>query len=283
MATVTPSVAARPPVLPSQTTRVPTALGAAFVTLARDQQGQPFELFLNIGKAGTDIQALAEALGRLISLVLRLDSAVSPADRAREIAAQLAHIGGTRNGAGQPSLPHALAQALLELLSEPAAPALAPAPVPSQPTGRVIPAFDRTILSLKGDSSKKTMKNEAIILPPAVLAATENLAAALVGAAPIAAYRRAQERLEADPQAASLLKHFSEAQTEMRLRQSKGTVAQTTVDRLRLLQRQVRSNPIIMEYAESQQAAMAYLPEVNAEISQMLGMDFASLAGPASC
>jgi cell fate (sporulation/competence/biofilm development) regulator YlbF (YheA/YmcA/DUF963 family) len=273
MATVTSPVAARPPILPSQTTRVPTALGAAFVTLARDQQGQPFELFLNIGKAGTDIQALAEALGRLISLVLRLDSAVSPTDRAREIAAQLAHIGGTRNGAGQPSLPHAL----LEFLSEPAAPA------PSQPSGRVIPAFDRTILNLKGDSSKKPMKNEAIILPPAVLAATESLVAALVGAAPIAAYRRAQERLEADPQAASLLKNFSDAQTEMRLRQSRGTVAQTTVDRLRLLQRQVRSNPIIMEYAESQQAAMAYLPEVNAEISQMLGMDFASLAGPVSC
>jgi len=45
MATVTSPVAARPPVLPSQTTRVPTALGAAFVTLACDQQGQPFELF----------------------------------------------------------------------------------------------------------------------------------------------------------------------------------------------------------------------------------------------
>ena len=127
------------------------------------------------------------------------------------------------------------------------------------------------------------MKNEAIILPPAVLAATENLAAALVGAAPIAAYRRAQERLEADPQATDLLKRFSDAQTEVRLRQSKGAVAQSTVERLRALQREVRSNQIIMEYAESQQTAMAYLPEVNAEISQMLGMDFASLAGPASC
>lgn len=127
------------------------------------------------------------------------------------------------------------------------------------------------------------MKNEAIILPPAVLAAAENLAAALVGAAPIAAYHRAQAQLEADPQARDLLKRFSEAQAELRLRQSKGTMMQSNLDRLRTLQHAVRSNQIIMEYAESQQAAMAYLPEVNAEISQLLGLDFASLAGPASC
>lgn len=283
MAPVTSPVAARPPVLPSQTTRVPTALGAAFVTLARDQQGQPFELFLNIGKAGTDIQALAEALGRLISLVLRLDSAVSPTDRAREIAAQLAHIGGTRNGVGQPSLPDALAQVLLQFLAEPAAPALSTVPSPSQPAGRIIPAFDRTILNVKGDSSKKSMKNEAIILPPAVLAAAENLAAALVGAAPVAAYHHAQEQLETDPQARDLLKRFMDAQAEMRLRQARGTVAQNNVSLLRSLQREVQSNEIIMEFAARQQAAMAYLPEVNAEISQMLGLDFASLAGPASC
>jgi len=38
-----------------------------------------------------------------------------------------------------------------------------------------------------------------------------------------------------------------------------------------------------MEFAMAQQEAVAYLPQVNLEISEMLGVDFASLAGPGSC
>src|SRR5512136_2438490 len=112
-------------VFPSQTARVPTALGAAFVTLIRDPQGQPFEVLLNLGKDGTDTCAVAEALGRLISLILRLDSPVSRADRVREIVGQLTRIGAARSGAGQPSLPDALAGVLSEFLREPAPAAIA--------------------------------------------------------------------------------------------------------------------------------------------------------------
>lgn len=39
----------------------------------------------------------------------------------------------------------------------------------------------------------------------------------------------------------------------------------------------------IMDFAETQQLASAYLPEVNQEISQLLGVDFASLVRPAGC
>src|SRR5512136_128789 len=106
-------------VFPSQTARVPTALGAAFVTLIRDPQGQPLEVLLNLGKAGTDTCAVAEALGRLISLILRMDSPVSHADRVWEIVGQLARIGAVYGGGGQPSLPDALAGVLSEFLCEP--------------------------------------------------------------------------------------------------------------------------------------------------------------------
>jgi ribonucleoside-diphosphate reductase alpha chain len=73
-------------------------------------------VFVNVGKAGSDIAALAEALGRLISLNLRILSPLSQTDRAREIGEQLRGIGGSRSvGFGMQqvrSLPDAVARAL---------------------------------------------------------------------------------------------------------------------------------------------------------------------------
>jgi len=37
----------------------------------------PPELFINVGRAGSDVAALAEALGRLVSLQLRLPPTMS--------------------------------------------------------------------------------------------------------------------------------------------------------------------------------------------------------------
>src|SRR5438270_2906995 len=48
-----------------------TPLGTMFVNLTEDDKGQPFEVFINLGKAGGSAMADAEAMGRLISLALR--------------------------------------------------------------------------------------------------------------------------------------------------------------------------------------------------------------------
>ena len=42
-----------------------------FVNITEDDKGQPFEVFLSLGKAGGSAMADAEALGRLISMALR--------------------------------------------------------------------------------------------------------------------------------------------------------------------------------------------------------------------
>ncbi len=120
-------------------------------------------------------------------------------------------------------------------------------------------------------------------LPPNVVAALEALVGQLSHAEPILRYCQAKTRLDADPGASALLERFSTAQADLRFRQSRGTVVQTDVDQLRTLQREVQSHRAIREYAETQQAARAYLPLVNQEISELLGLDFAALAGPASC
>ena len=122
-----------------------------------------------------------------------------------------------------------------------------------------------------------------ITLPPSVVAALDALVEQVRRAEPIQRYYQAKARLDADPQAGALLARFSAAQADLRFRQSRGQVAQADVNQLRALQREVQSNRAIMDYAETQQMAMAFLPEVNLEISELLGLDFASLAGPASC
>ncbi|MBI1810010.1 MAG: vitamin B12-dependent ribonucleotide reductase [Gemmatimonadetes bacterium] len=62
---------ARPDLLRGTTIRKQTPLGVMFVNVTEDDKGQPFEVFINLGKAGGSAMADAEALGRLISLSLR--------------------------------------------------------------------------------------------------------------------------------------------------------------------------------------------------------------------
>ena len=112
----------RPHSLPGATYRMETPIGTAFITVNDTPGGDPFEVFVQVGKAGTDTMAVAEALGRLVSLILRLPSPLSPRRRVDEVVSQLSRIGG-----GQPtgfgaskilSLPDALARTLSEHVGE---------------------------------------------------------------------------------------------------------------------------------------------------------------------
>jgi ribonucleotide reductase alpha subunit len=95
-----------------------TPSGTAHITMNEDEEGQPFEVFVEIGKAGSDIKAMAEAMGRLMSLLLRIESPISPTERVQEIVKQITGIGGARSyGFGKRrvlSLPDAVGQALAE-------------------------------------------------------------------------------------------------------------------------------------------------------------------------
>jgi ribonucleoside-diphosphate reductase alpha chain len=62
---------ARPDVMRGTTIRKETPLGTMFVNITEDEKGQPFEVFLSLGKAGGSAMADAEAIGRLVSLALR--------------------------------------------------------------------------------------------------------------------------------------------------------------------------------------------------------------------
>ncbi len=111
----------RPVVMRGLTYKTQTPLGDAFITINSDDNGNPFEVFVTIGKLGSDVAAMADALGRIISLTLRLQSPVEPRERVRQIIAQLSGIGGMRSiGFGQNrvrSVPDAMAKVFAEEFS----------------------------------------------------------------------------------------------------------------------------------------------------------------------
>ena len=108
-------VKVRPEVVSGYTRQVRAPEGKVNVTLNCDDDGL-LEVFVNVGKAGSDVAALAEGLGRLISLHLRIDSPISQDERAAEVARQLRSIGGSTSigfGIGRVrSLPDAVARAI---------------------------------------------------------------------------------------------------------------------------------------------------------------------------
>jgi ribonucleoside-diphosphate reductase alpha chain len=87
----------RPSVLNGSTYRVATPLGTAFVSINEDEDGDIFEVFINVGRAGSDITADAEAIGRLISLTFRIPSSYSSKQLAQEVVSQLHGIGGSNS------------------------------------------------------------------------------------------------------------------------------------------------------------------------------------------
>ena len=106
----------RPVKVEGATYRIETPLGSAFITVNQDQNNEPFEVFIAIGKAGSEVAAMAEALGRLISTTLRFGNHLPAKGRAKEIVDQLSGIGGGSTvGFGVNrvrSLPDAVAKAI---------------------------------------------------------------------------------------------------------------------------------------------------------------------------
>jgi ribonucleoside-diphosphate reductase alpha chain len=75
------------------TYRKETPAGTVRVVI-NTQDGDPFEVFLLLGRAGSEIQSFTEALGRVISLYLRAEGSVPPRERLAIVADQFQGLGG---------------------------------------------------------------------------------------------------------------------------------------------------------------------------------------------
>ncbi len=106
----------RPDVLYGATYRKNTPLGKAYITINDDPvEHVALEMFVNIGKAGSDVYAANEALGRAITLYLR-DS--NNPNKEAELVRHFSGIGGSSAvGFGEQritSVPDAIAKSLIE-------------------------------------------------------------------------------------------------------------------------------------------------------------------------
>lgn len=97
-------------------------VGRVFVTVNVDNSGNPIEIFVTAGKAGSDVTSMAEGIGRACSFALQLAGPMTSMERLSEIAEQFTGIGGTNVvGIGKNqirSLPEAVAKAIEEIAEE---------------------------------------------------------------------------------------------------------------------------------------------------------------------
>jgi ribonucleoside-diphosphate reductase alpha chain len=111
----------RPHRLQGATYEWPTPLGKAFITI-NEYNGEPIEVFINIGKAGSDIAAMSEALGRLATLFLKHAGIPTSDEKVQMLVKHLSDIGGSTSvgfGANRvSSVPDALAKTLKHHVEE---------------------------------------------------------------------------------------------------------------------------------------------------------------------
>ncbi len=125
--------------------------------------------------------------------------------------------------------------------------------------------------------------NKTINLPLELHQATESLIENLLASEAFLAYQQTQSAMNSDSEARGLLELLSTLQTALRHKQNANSVTQSDIDELRAVQTQVMANPVIMAFSRSQGDAVNFLREINQEISQTLGVDFATLAKQSTC
>jgi len=108
----------RPNVLSGRTHKVTTPLGTAFISVNEDGEGNIFEVFINVGRAGSDITADAEAIGRLISLTFRIPSDYSSDQVAQKVISQLRGIGGSSSTGFGADRVRSLADAVAKVIEQ---------------------------------------------------------------------------------------------------------------------------------------------------------------------
>ena len=107
--------------------------------------------------------------------------------------------------------------------------------------------------------------------------ATTVLAENLVQSEPFLHFQEAARKLQADHEAMRLLNEFEDLQQRIRTQQLSNTISENDLKRIRELQLEIGMNDVIQEHSLAQEMATAFLREVNQEISNLIGIDFASL------
>lgn len=142
----------RPALLNGVTFQVATPYSTnAYVTINEDENRDPYEVFITVGKAGSDLQAQAESIGRLISKSLQIMPSTIRFEGLREIVHQLVGIGGNRSSGFGPnqvrSLPDAIGSAIMKMYFDKREQLLASVQTPVQEDIFKLPAVQMQLTS----------------------------------------------------------------------------------------------------------------------------------------
>ena len=121
------------------------------------------------------------------------------------------------------------------------------------------------------------------VLPSPLQESTQSLIGHLLASEVFMRYQKATVQFHENEEARGLLEQLTQAQARLRQKQGEGEMNQAELDSLRLLQERVQRNSVIMAYTQAQQEAMHFLRGINNEISQFLGINFASFANHSTC
>lgn len=122
------------------------------------------------------------------------------------------------------------------------------------------------------------MKEKESLFTPDLYAATYNLAENLAQAEIIIDFQRANKKLMGDQKTLQLIKDAGELQQKVYSGYFSGEDLEENLNHLRELQEQISTNLVIQEQYFARETATTFLREINQEISQLLGVDFAALA-----
>jgi ribonucleoside-diphosphate reductase alpha chain len=107
----------RPETITGTTTLMNTGCGNLYVTINEDQEGNPFELFTRMGKAGGCASSQAEAIGRLVSLAFR--SNIDPNEIMKQLKGISCHSPAWAKGGKIASCSDALSKAIEKFNTKP--------------------------------------------------------------------------------------------------------------------------------------------------------------------
>jgi cell fate (sporulation/competence/biofilm development) regulator YlbF (YheA/YmcA/DUF963 family) len=119
--------------------------------------------------------------------------------------------------------------------------------------------------------------------PPELYVATDGLIQNLLASEAFLAFQKSRSQFKSDSQAQALIERLSALQTGLRHKQTNSSVTEADIKELGAVQAEVQSNATLIAYTNTQQEAVNFLREINQEISQLLGVDFAALAKKSGC
>lgn len=111
----------------------------------------------------------------------------------------------------------------------------------------------------------------------------ELLSDALVNSEPMKDYLQANDIFKADHEVMAWMQEYSSLQQTIRTQQQTNQPTKGNLERSRELMALIENNKTFQNYSSAQESAILFLREINQEISQMIGFDFASLTQRGGC